>query len=154
MHSPQWLALHEPLESQVAGSLARDRPLLAFLSGLLGAVSLLLVAIGFYGLMAYSVTRCTAEIGVRVALGAQARSVLAMVLRDALGLVAASAAVGIAAALGASQVIASLLYGVTPRDVPAFLAAFAALALVAMLAALLPTRRAARVDPMVALRYE
>ena len=143
----------DTLENHVAGSLARDR-LLALLSGLLGAISLLLVAIGLYGVMAYTVTQRTAEIGIRVALGAPSRSVLSMVLGDAFRLVAAGMAVGVAAALAAGQLIAALLYGVAPRDVTAFLAACAVMAIVALLASLLPARRAARMDPIVALRYE
>ena len=141
------------LESHIDGSLARDR-LLALLSGALGAISLLLVAIGLYGVLAGSVAQRTAEIGVRIAFGAQARTVVRMVLRDAFRLVAIGTVVGAGAALLAGRLIASLLFGVTAQDASAFVLAVAVMSLVGVLAAALPARRAARVDPIVALRHE
>jgi ABC-type antimicrobial peptide transport system permease subunit len=143
----------ETLKSYIEGSLARER-LLAMLSGFLGTLSLLLVAIGLYGVMAYSVVRRTGEIGLRMALGAQRLTVLAMVLREGLVLVLAGAVIGITAAYGFSQVIITLLFGITSRDAVSFALAVAALALAAVVATIIPAYRAAKVHPMVTLRYE
>jgi ABC-type antimicrobial peptide transport system permease subunit len=143
----------ETLETHVNTSIARER-LLALLSGFLGALSLLLVAIGLYGVMAYSVTRRTSEIGIRLALGARPVTVLAMVLRESSVLVLTGVAIGLLAALALSRVVATLLFGVTSRDAAAFASAVGVMAVVALLATILPARRAAQVDPTVALRYE
>jgi putative ABC transport system permease protein len=143
----------ETLQNHIDGSLARDR-LLAVLSGLLGAISLLLVAIGLYGVMAYSVLRRTGEIGIRMALGARPSAMLIMVLREGALLVLIGVFIGAVAALAATDVISSLLFGITARDTGAFAGAAAAMALAALLATLLPALRAARVDPMEALRAE
>ncbi len=143
----------EMLQTYVAGSLAQDR-LLALLSGLLGAISLLLVAIGLYGVMAYSVTQRTGEIGIRMALGAGPASVLSMVLREGFLLVLAGIVIGVALAFASSRAIASLLFGITARDMAAFAGAAGVMALAALLATLLPAQRAARVDPLVALRND
>ncbi|MGH9660685.1 MAG: ADOP family duplicated permease, partial [Bryobacteraceae bacterium] len=143
----------ETLQSHVDGSLTRER-LLAMLSGFFGGLSLLLVAIGLYGVLAYSVARRTGEIGIRLALGARPSTVLSMILREGVVLALAGIALGVAAALASSRAVATLLYGITPRDTAAFAGAVVAMVLVALLATILPARRAARVDPMVALRYE
>jgi ABC-type antimicrobial peptide transport system permease subunit len=143
----------EALQTYVAGSLAQDR-LLALLSGCLGAISLWLVAIGLYGVMAYSVARRTGEIGIRMALGARPAAVLSMVFREGFLLVLAGVIIGAGLALASSRVVASLLFGITPRDMAAFGGAAGVMALAALLATLLPARRAARVDPLVALRNE
>jgi predicted permease len=143
----------ETLETHVNSSFARER-LLALLSGFLGMLSLLLVAIGLYGVMAYSVTRRTGEIGLRLALGARRVNVLSMVLREGSVLVLTGVAIGVFAALGVSRVVATLLFGVSPRDVAAFAVAVGLMAVVALLATILPARRAAQVDPTVALRFE
>jgi predicted permease len=143
----------QTLQSHLEGSLGRDR-FLAVLSSAFGVVSLLLVAIGLFGVMAYSVAKRTAEFGVRMALGAQPTAVLSMVLREGLRLVAIGIAIGGAAALAASQAIGGLLFAVSPHDALAFAAAAGAMTVAALLAALLPARRAARVDPIVALRSE
>jgi putative ABC transport system permease protein len=143
----------ETLETHVNTSIARER-LLALLSGFLGALSLLLVAIGLYGVMAYSVTRRTSEIGIRLALGARPVTVLAMVLRESSVLVLTGVAIGLLAALALSRVVATLLFGVTSHDAAAFASAIGVMAVVALLATILPARRAAQVDPTVALRYE
>ena len=143
----------ETLETHVNSSIARER-LLALLSGFLGMLSLLLVAIGLYGVMAYSVTRRTGEIGVRLALGARPATVLAMVLRESSMLVLTGVAIGVLAALALSRVVATLLFGVSSRDAAAFAGAVGIMAVVALLATILPARRAARIDPTAALRYE
>jgi putative ABC transport system permease protein len=124
--------------------------LLALLSGFLGMLSLLLVAIGLYGVMAYSVTRRTGEIGIRLALGARPVTVLSMVLRESSVLVLAGVAIGVLAALALSRVVATLLFGVSARDAAAFAGAVGIMAVVALLATILPALRAAKVDPTVA----
>jgi predicted permease len=143
----------ETLQTHIDGTFARER-LLATLSGFLGGLSVLLVAMGLYGVMAWSVTRRTSEIGVRIALGAQPGSVMYMVLRESLVLVAIGTILGVSVALGLSRAVASLLFDVTPRDALAFGGAVAVMAVIATVATLLPAVRAARVDPLVALRYE
>jgi predicted permease len=143
----------ETLQSHVDGSLTRER-LLAMLSGFFGGVSLLLVAIGLYGVMAYSVTRRTGEIGIRLALGARPASVLSMIMREGAVLALVGVALGVVAALVSSRLIVTLLFGITPRDTAAFAGAVILMVLVALLATILPARRASRVDPIVALRYE
>jgi hypothetical protein len=143
----------ETLQSHVNGSVTRER-LLALLSGFLGGLSLLLVAIGLYGMMAYSVTQRTGEIGLRMALGAQARTVLAMVLREGFRLVLAGVTLGVLSAYALGRLISTLLFGITARDAMSFAVAVGALALVALIATLVPALRAAGVDPVVALRCE
>jgi predicted permease len=133
--------------------LVRDR-LTAKLSTFFGLVAMLLACIGLYGVLSYNVARRTGEIGVRMALGAQRSEILRLVLQDALVVAGIGTVVGLGAALAATRVLASLLYGLTARD-PATLAVCAAILLaVAALAAALPAWRASRVDPMNALRYE
>jgi predicted permease len=119
-----------------------------------GASALLLAAIGIYGLMAYSVEQRTQEIGIRLALGANATQVKSMVVTQGMRLAVVGIVVGLGSALGLTRFIASVLYGVDTRDPLVFAAAPAILALVALLAAWVPARRASRVDPMEALRYE
>jgi len=119
-----------------------------------GAMALLLAAIGIFGVLSYYVGQRTREIGLRVALGAGRREVVGMVVGRAIWLVALGLAGGLVLALGAGQLLRSQLVGVGPRDPLTYLAIAALLALVALAAAWLPARRAARVDPMVALRYE
>lgn len=128
--------------------------LFAKLCSFFGALALALSAIGLYGLMSYTVVRRTGEIGLRMALGALPAHVLKMILRESLGLVVLGVVCGIAAAGGATRWIASLLFGLSPTDPVAYLAASALLLAVALVACLLPARRAARIAPMVALRTE
>jgi putative ABC transport system permease protein len=118
------------------------------------AVALTLGAVGIYGVVAYAVVRRTREIGVRMALGARATDVLGMVLREGGTLAAAGVTLGIIGAFGASRVLAGFLFGVTPNDPAVFIAVPTLLGLVAIGACLIPARRAARVDPMVALRSD
>jgi len=117
-------------------------------------LALLLASIGIYGVMAYSVAQRTQEIGVRMALGAQARDVIGMVIGQGLRLVALGLAAGFVAAYFTAQLLAGNLYGVSPHDPPTFAAVPALLAFVALLACYLPSRRATRIDPIVALRSE
>ena len=124
------------------------------LLGGFSVASLLLAAIGIYGLLAYSVTQRTREIGVRVALGAEPASIIRMVVASGARMVIAGAAAGLAAALAFSGLLKSLLFGIGPRDPLTFIAAPAIFVAVALVAAYVPARRAARVSPMEALRAE
>lgn len=141
------------LAEQVDASIVQER-LIALLSSFFGAMGLLLACIGLYGLLAYAVTRRSNEIGIRIALGAARGDVVRMMLFEALFLVVIGLAVGIPAALACARWISSQLYGVSPHDPLTITGSAIALLIVAFLAAWLPARRAARVDPLVALRYE
>jgi predicted permease len=121
---------------------------------LFGGLALLLAAIGLFGLMSYNVSRRTNEIGVRMALGAQPGDVLRLVMRESMILVVLGVVLGVGAALGSSRLIATQLFGVPPTDLVALASATGILAVVSAFAGYLPARRAARVDPMVALHYE
>jgi predicted permease len=134
-------------------SILRER-VFAILSAFFGALALLLAGIGLYGLMAYNVTRRTQEIGVRVALGAARKNVLSMILLETLGLTTIGIVLGLACALAASQFVANMLYGVSEHDLVTLAAVSIVLTGVAAVAGWIPARRAMRVDPMVALRYE
>jgi ABC-type antimicrobial peptide transport system permease subunit len=138
---------------QIERSLFQER-LIARLSSFFGGLSLLLACIGLYGLLSFEVTQRTREIGIRMALGARPPDVLRIVVRQGVGLSAVGAIIGILVALGATRYLASLLYGVRPFDPPTFLAVALLLSLVALAACYIPARRASRVDPLVALRYE
>jgi len=124
-----------------------------YLFGIFALIALVLAAVGLYGVMAYSVTQRTREIGIRMALGAAHADVLRMVLRHGARLTLLGVAIGLAAAFGVTRLIASLLY-VSATDAMTFTTISVLLSAVAMLASLLPARRAARVDPLVALRQE
>ena len=119
-----------------------------------GALALALSAIGIYGVLAYTVTQRTREFGIRVALGAGVRDVLAMVLGTGLKLAGIGLAIGIAGALALTRLMTSLLYGVKPTDPVVFVLVAAALTIVALIASLIPSLRAVRIRPSVALRYE
>jgi predicted permease len=126
----------------------------ARLSSLFGLLALLLACLGLYGLLSYEVTRRTREIGIRMAIGAQSHNVIGLVLVKAIALIAGGAAIGIVAALGVTRFLSSFFYGVHAGD-PLTLAAVAGLlALVALAACYIPARRATKIDPLVALRYE
>jgi len=132
--------------------------LFAKLSGCFAVLALVLTCIGLYGVLAYGVARRTGEIGIRVALGAQRRNIVGMVLRETLLMVAVGLALGIPASFGvarlAAGVIPDLLYGLRANDTTSVMIAAAMLVAVAVLAGFLPARRASRIEPMTAIRYE
>ncbi len=141
------------MEELLANSLAQRR-LVMLLLALLAGFALLLSAVGIYGIVSFEVSQRTAEIGIRMALGAEAWNVRRMLLRQALGPVIAGMAIGLLSAAGATRLLASLLYQVSASDPVTFCMVPAILFLVALAAIHLPARRAIRVDPMVALRYD
>ena len=141
------------LAQEVDGVLTYER-LLALLSAFFGSVALALAAIGLYGILSYSVNRRTGEIGVRLALGAPRASVLWLLMRQSLTSVIVGLAAGCAAAAWLARFVKTLLFGVTPADPLTLAVAVTTLAVVALIAAWLPARRAAAVDPVRALRYE
>lgn len=141
------------MEQALSDSIAPRRFNL-FLLGTFAAVALLLALVGIYGVIAYSVAQRTREIGVRMALGAQRREVVRMVVREGMAMALAGMAAGLAGAWGLTHLMASLLYDVKANDPATFAAVAAALAATALLACWIPALKAARVDPMVALRYE
>jgi ABC-type antimicrobial peptide transport system permease subunit len=128
--------------------------LLATLSGVFGLLALLLASIGLYGVMAYSVARRSNEVGIRMALGADRRRVVGAVVRETMTLVGAGLVVGLAAAWGTTRLIASTLFGLTAMDPPTLVFAVLVMIAVALIAGYVPARRAAAVDPVVALRAE
>jgi ABC-type antimicrobial peptide transport system permease subunit len=141
------------IEEQIAPLTAQDRTT-AQLAVVFGCVALTLAAIGLYGVLSYGIARRRGEIAVRIALGAQPGRVVAMILRETIGLVVAGLALGAGLAYAASRLIDSRLYGVAPQD-PLTLALAAGLLLLAAIgAAYLPARRASRLDPMAGLRRE
>ena len=141
------------LEERVGDSLG-PRRFGVTMVGFFAAVALLMAAIGLFGIISYSVTQRTQEIGVRIALGAQRSDVLKLILGQGLRLALTGVGVGVIGSLALTRVLSSLLYGVSATDPATFAAVAALLALVALLACYLPARRAMRVDPIVALRYE
>jgi len=122
--------------------------------GIAGAMALVLGIIGIYGVISYTVSQRKREIGIRLALGAQGEDVVQMVLRKGARLALVGVVIGIAAALGLTPLMRSLLFGVTAQDPETFAAVAALLIAVALLACYIPARRATRIDPLVALRYE
>jgi len=138
---------------QINQSISRER-LIALLSSFFGLFALLLAALGLYGVMAHAVAQRTREIGIRMALGAQAGNVLWLVLRETLLLAFTGIVIGLPAALAASRLIKGMLFGLSADDPLTIALATLALIAIAALAGYLPARRAARVDPMNALRHE
>jgi putative ABC transport system permease protein len=141
------------IEDRLAESFSRPR-FQMFVLGIFAAVALLLATIGIYGVMAYSVTQRTQEIGIRVALGADPRQVLTLILRNALKLALAGVALGLTAAFACTRLMTTLLYDVPPTDFPTFAVVSALLIGTAIFASLIPAWRAARTDPARTLRSQ
>ena len=141
------------IDQQLEHSLVRER-MLSMLAAFFGGLALALAAIGLYGVMAYTVVQRTREIGIRIAIGARQRSVIWLVVRETLVLVGVGAALGTITALAASRYVESQLFGVAPSDPAAISAAVLLLLAVAAAAGYLPARRASRINPVTALRYE
>jgi predicted permease len=142
-----------PLTAQVQSTMLQER-LMAALAGMLGVLALVLASVGIYGLLAYTVARRTREIGIRMALGAERRRVVRLILNGMRRLVGIGVLAGLPATWAARRSVQSMLFGLTPGDPLVIGGAVAALLLVAHIAAWLPARRAARVDPTIALRAE
>ena len=141
------------IDEQVDRQLGTEK-FVAQLCATLGALALLLAAVGLYGVIAYSVARRTAEMGIRIALGAEGVGLIWLVMRETLSLVAAGLAVGIALALGLTRLIGNRLYGVAPNDPLTLAIAALALALASGIAGFIPALRAARIDPLTALYWQ
>jgi predicted permease len=139
---------------QIFSSSLDQRRFSLVIFGVFGAVALLLAAMGIYGVTTYAVAQRTQEIGIRMALGARMIDVLKMILRSAMTLALIGAAIGLAGALALTRLMSALLFGVTPTDLPTFAVVAVGLIAVALIACYLPARRATKVDPLVALRYE
>ena len=131
-----------------------EQRLIAMLAGSFGALALLLAGIGLHGVMAYAVAARMREIGIRMALGAEPRRVVTSVVADGVGITVAGASAGLVAALALSRLMASVLFGITTHDAVTFVVAPALLVLVALVACIIPAVRAARVDPIIVLRFE
>jgi putative ABC transport system permease protein len=143
----------QSMESYVGSSLAQ-RSFTLVLLALFSGLALALASVGIYGLISYAVTLRTREMGIRMAFGAERRDVLAMVLRQGLALIGLGLGIGFLASLALTRLIASLLFEVRPNDLATTAAVAVLLAAVALMASYIPARRAASVDPMIALRYE
>jgi putative ABC transport system permease protein len=141
-----------PMSELVRAQTAQSR-FTTWLMGMFAAAALILSSVGLYGVMSYLVTQRTREIGIRLALGAESRDILRMVLESGARLIAIGIAVGVAVSFALGRVVSSLLFGVTPSDASTIIAV-AALAVVALVACYIPAVRAARVSPLTALRYE
>jgi putative ABC transport system permease protein len=147
------LADVRPMDAVLAESIARSRFTTTLLTVFAG-FAFLLAAIGIYGVMAYNVSQRTQEIGVRMALGAHAGDVLRLVMRQAIAVVAVGLLIGVGASLALSRLMTNLLFEVKPTDARTFVVVPALLLLAALMAAYVPARRATRVEPVRALRYE
>jgi putative ABC transport system permease protein len=147
------IARVKTMNELVSSSITQQR-FIVLLLGCFAGLALLLAAVGIYGVMSYSVTQRTHEIGIRLALGARSTNVLALVLKSGMMLAVIGAAIGVAGALALTRLMSTLLFGVTPKDAPTFIGLSLGLLAVALIACYLPARRATKVDPLVALRYE
>jgi predicted permease len=142
----------EEFTAQTPAVFLRQYP--TYLIGSFAALALILAMVGLYGLLSFTVTQRTREIGIRVALGAQQRDVLRLIIGQGIGAILFGVGLGVVAALALTRLMSSLLFGVQPTDAPTFLSVIVLLLLVAMAASYIPARRAAGVDPLVALRHE
>jgi putative ABC transport system permease protein len=149
----QPVANMRPLEELLRGTVAERRLSMALLAAF-GVLALVLAAIGIYGVMAFSTAQRTRELGIRLALGAEPRDVLQLVLRDGARLSALGVGLGVMGAFAASRALSSMLYGVSPTDPLTFAAVVAILGSASLLACYIPARRATRLDPVVALRQD
>jgi putative ABC transport system permease protein len=143
----------QTMDQVVAEATAEPR-FYVLLLGIFAAVALVLAAVGIYGVMSYSVSRRTQEIGIRIALGAQGSDVIRLVVRQGLFLVLIGVSAGLISALAVTRLMAGLLYGIQASDPITFVAVSLVLSGVALMASYIPARRATKIDPMVALRYE
>jgi putative ABC transport system permease protein len=153
MDPEQPMAAIATMDQLLAGSLSRSRFTMLVL-GVFAALALVLASVGIYGVIAYSVTQRTQEFGIRLALGASRRDVLRLVLGQGARLALLGISLGVIAALIITRLMATLLYGISASDPVTFTAVALLLAVVALAACYIPARRATRVDPIVALRYE
>ncbi len=142
-----------PMDQLVASSLTRQR-FYATVMGVFAAIAVLLSAVGIYGVLAYAVGQRTREFGVRTALGARSRDVLALVLRQGLRLTSIGIGIGLAGAMALTRYVEGMLYDVTPLDPLTYVAVVALFAAVTSIASYVPARRATRIDPLTALRNE
>ena len=149
----QPIAQVQTLDDKLSESIAPQRFTLLLL-GIFALMALSLASAGIYGLMSYAVTQRTHEIGVRMALGARQVDVLKLMVRQGMGLVVIGVALGLAGAFATTRLMSALLFDVTPKDPVTFAVVTAVLTIVAFVACYLPARRATKVDPLVALRYE
>jgi ABC-type antimicrobial peptide transport system permease subunit len=141
------------MSDQIASTLWQQR-MAAGLIGIFGLLALVLAAVGLYGVMAHMVAQRTQEIGIRMALGATSTDVLKLVVKEGLALAIAGVIIGIAAAFACTRLMSTVIYGVSATDITTFTTASLLLAAVALAASYIPARRATKVDPMVALKYE
>jgi len=140
--------------NETIGKALADRRSLMILLDLFAVVALILASIGLYGVISYLVGQRTQELGIRLALGAQRRDIFRLVLSSGMKMALIGVVLGLLGALGLTRVISNLLYGVSATDIPTFAAIASLVVAVAALACLLPARRATKVDPLIALRYE
>jgi ABC-type antimicrobial peptide transport system permease subunit len=141
------------MSEQFDNNISQER-ILTTLCGFFSGLALLLAAVGLYGVMAQSVARRVREIGIRMALGARAGEVLWLILREVTVMVGIGALIGLPAALALTRLVTTYLFGLTPQDPVSIVGSVLALLAVTALAGFIPARRATRVDPMIALRYE
>jgi putative ABC transport system permease protein len=141
------------MDEVISTSISAQRFQMSLLT-LFGGIGLALSAVGIYGVMAYSVSQRTREIGIRMALGAQMKDVLRMVIGQGMKLTLLGVVIGLAGSFAVTRLLKTLLFGVQPNDLTTFVIVSVVLVVVALLASYLPARRATKIDPLVALRYE